>query len=65
VILSVSNSLSEMVTFMPITSPFVRFAGRFVDDSFGVAAGWNFFIFVRSLPLSLGETAEDSYYLLH
>jgi len=34
-----------MVTYLPISSPFIRFAGRFVDDAFGVAAGWNFFAF--------------------
>jgi amino acid transporter len=38
-----------MVTFLPISSPFIRFAGRFVDDAFGVAAGWNFFIFEAAL----------------
>ncbi|KAI5852023.1 amino acid permease/ SLC12A domain-containing protein [Tricharina praecox] len=49
VILCINNSLSEMVTYMPISSPFVRFAGRFVDESFGVAAGWNFFIFEAAM----------------
>ena len=34
-----------MVTFLPISSPFIRFAGRFVDDAFGFAAGWNFFFY--------------------
>ncbi|KAL3480045.1 amino acid permease/ SLC12A domain-containing protein [Aspergillus californicus] len=34
-----------MVTYLPISSPFVRFAGRYVDDAFGVAAGYNFFVF--------------------
>jgi hypothetical protein len=38
-----------MVTFLPISSPFIRFAGRFVDDAFGVAAGWNFFVFEAAL----------------
>jgi hypothetical protein len=38
-----------MVTYLPISSPFIRFAGRFVDDAFGVAAGWNFFIFEAML----------------
>ena len=37
--------MAEMVTYLPISSPFIRFAGRFVDDAFGVAAGWNFFVF--------------------
>lgn len=38
-----------MVTYLPISSPFIRFAGRFVDDALGVAAGWNFFIFEAAL----------------
>jgi amino acid transporter len=38
-----------MVTYLPISSPFVRFAGRYVDDAFGVAAGYNFFIFEAAM----------------
>ena len=38
-----------MVTFLPISSPFIRFSGRFVDDAFGFAAGWNFFVFEAAL----------------
>lgn len=34
-----------MVRYLPVSSPFISFAGRYVDDAFGVAAGWNFFIF--------------------
>lgn len=49
VILCVNNSLSEMVTYLPISSPFIRFAGRFVNESFGVAAGWNFFVFEAAM----------------
>lgn len=37
------------VTYLPISSPFVRFAGRYVDEAFGFAAGWNFFIFEAAL----------------
>lgn len=37
--------MAEMVTYLPISSPFIRFAGRFVDEAFGVAAGYNFFVF--------------------
>ncbi|KAF2272613.1 putative general amino acid permease [Westerdykella ornata] len=48
-ILAVTISMAEMVTYLPISSPFIRFAGRFVDDAFGVAAGWNFFIFEAAL----------------
>lgn len=49
VIMMVTNSMSEMVTYLPISSPFIRFAGRWVDDAFGFAAGWNFFIFEAAL----------------
>lgn len=37
--------MAEMVTYLPISSPFIRFAGRYVDEAFGFAAGWNFFVF--------------------
>ncbi|KAI2464248.1 amino acid permease/ SLC12A domain-containing protein [Annulohypoxylon bovei var. microspora] len=50
VILAITMSMAEMVTYLPISSPFanvmaIRFAGRYVDEAFGFAAGWNFFIF--------------------
>ncbi|KAB8289564.1 hypothetical protein EYC80_010722 [Monilinia laxa] len=48
-ILAVTNCMAEMVTYLPISSPFIRFAGRYVDDAFGVAAGYNFFIFEAAL----------------
>ncbi|CAL3963801.1 unnamed protein product [Diplocarpon coronariae] len=48
-ILAVTNCMSEMVTYLPISSPFIRFAGRYVDEAFGVAAGYNFFIFEAAL----------------
>lgn len=38
-----------MVTYLPISSPFIRFAGRYVDEAFGVAAGYNFFVFEAAL----------------
>lgn len=38
------SGMAEMVTYLPISSPFIRLAGRFVDEAFGVAAGYNFFI---------------------
>ena len=58
-ILCVNSSMSEMVTYLPITSPFIRFAGRFVDESFGVAAGWNFFIFVIHPPAAHNLTRSS------
>lgn len=41
--------MAEMVTYLPISSPFIRFAGRYVDDAFGFAAGWNFFVFEAAM----------------
>lgn len=41
--------MAEMVTYLPISSPFIHFAGRYVDEAFGFAAGWNFFIFEAAL----------------
>ena len=37
--------MAEMVTYLPISSPFLRFADRYVHSGFGFAAGWNFFVF--------------------
>ncbi|OQU98806.1 hypothetical protein CLAIMM_04535 isoform 2 [Cladophialophora immunda] len=44
VVLAVTASLSEMISYLPISSPFITLAGRFVDDAFGVAVGFNFFL---------------------
>ncbi|KAJ5144065.1 Amino acid/polyamine transporter I [Penicillium bovifimosum] len=41
--------LAEMTTYLPISSPFIRFAGRYVDEALGVAAGYNFFVFEAAL----------------
>ncbi|KAH7329543.1 putative general amino acid permease [Stachybotrys elegans] len=49
VILSITLCMAELVTYLPISSPFIRFAGRYVDDAFGFAAGWNFFVFEAAL----------------
>lgn len=48
-ILSITLCMAEMVTYLPISSPFIRFAGRYVDEAFGFAAGWNFFVFEATL----------------
>lgn len=48
-ILAVTLCVAEMVTYLPISSPFIRFAGRYVDEAFGFAAGWNFFVFEAAL----------------
>lgn len=33
---------AEMVTLLPLDGSFIRFAGRFVDESYGMAAGYNY-----------------------
>lgn len=48
-ILCVTNCMAELVTYLPISSPFIRLAGRYVDEAFGVAAGYNFFVFEAML----------------
>ncbi|KAF9014084.1 general amino acid permease AGP2 [Cyathus striatus] len=48
-IMAVNNCLSEMVTWVPISSPFVRFADKYVDPALGFSAGVNFFIFEAAL----------------
>ncbi|KAL8410747.1 hypothetical protein RB596_000431, partial [Gaeumannomyces avenae] len=48
-ILAVTLCMAEMVTCLPISSPFIRFAGDYVDQALGFAAGWNFFIFEAAL----------------
>lgn len=48
-ILAVTMCMAEMVTYSPISSPFIRFAGRYVDEALGFAAGWNFFVFEAAL----------------
>ncbi|KAJ7078018.1 general amino acid permease AGP2 [Mycena belliarum] len=46
VVLAVNNCLSEMVTWIPISSPYVRFADRFVDEALGVCSGFNLFLWM-------------------
>ncbi|KAK3307578.1 amino acid permease/ SLC12A domain-containing protein [Chaetomium strumarium] len=48
-ILAITLCMAEMVTYLPISSPFIRFAGRYVDEAFGFAAGWNFFVFEAAM----------------
>ncbi|KAF9053050.1 general amino acid permease AGP2 [Panaeolus papilionaceus] len=48
-ILAVNNCLAEMVSWIPVSSPFVRYADRFVDPALGFCAGVNFFIFETAL----------------
>ncbi|GAK31687.1 amino acid transporter [Weissella oryzae SG25] len=36
------TGLGEMSAYMPISGSFAAFSGRFVDDAFGFAMGWNY-----------------------
>lgn len=42
-ILTSSNSTAEMVTYLPIASPFIRLSGFWVDEALSFAMGWNYF----------------------
>lgn len=43
-----------MITYLPLSSSFIRLAGRFVDEAFGVAAGYNFFVSqVAQIPFEI------------
>lgn len=46
VIVCVNNCQAEMTVFMPVTAPFIRMAGKWVDEAFGFAVGWNYFFYV-------------------
>lgn len=41
----VNNCMAEMGVHMPVTGAFIRMAGKWVDESFGFMAGWNFFLY--------------------
>lgn len=44
VILAFNNCLAEMVVWMPISSPFIRFIDHFVDPALGFCTGWIYFL---------------------
>ncbi|KXJ87270.1 amino acid permease [Microdochium bolleyi] len=41
---AVNECFAEMVTYLPVPSPFVRFASEWVDQAVGFAMAWNFFL---------------------
>lgn len=41
----INNCIAEMTVYMPVSGGFIRLAGKWVDDSFGFMAGWNFFLY--------------------
>ncbi|KAK2742726.1 hypothetical protein FQN55_007667 [Onygenales sp. PD_40] len=54
IIFSVNQCFAEMVTYLPIASPFVRLAGFWVDEALSFAMGWNyFFLMAFSIPYEI------------
>ncbi|KAF3987750.1 hypothetical protein FT663_02709 [Candidozyma haemuli var. vulneris] len=53
-ILCITISTAEMVTYLPITSPFVRLAGRCCDNALEVMTAWNFwFLCCAQIPFEV------------
>ncbi|KAF8206916.1 general amino acid permease AGP2 [Mycena galopus ATCC 62051] len=54
VVLAINNCLTEMVTWIPISSPYVRYADHFVDEALGVCSGFNLFFGIgTSIPYEI------------
>ncbi|KAF2180357.1 hypothetical protein K469DRAFT_794601 [Zopfia rhizophila CBS 207.26] len=53
-----NNCMSEMATYMPVSGGFVRMAGRWVGDEFGIMASRNFFSY-KSLLIHFEITATN------
>jgi yeast amino acid transporter len=41
---AVNECFAEMVTYLPVPSPFIRFGSEWVDSALGFAMAWNFFL---------------------
>ncbi|KAG9633643.1 amino acid permease, partial [Aureobasidium melanogenum] len=41
---AVNECFAEMVCYLPVPSPFIRFGGAWVDDALGFAMSWNYFL---------------------
>lgn len=54
------TNLAEMVTYLPIASPFVRLAGFWVDDALSFAMGWNYFFLMGMLPCLIFDLDSNS-----
>ncbi|KAL4963138.1 amino acid permease/ SLC12A domain-containing protein [Aspergillus stella-maris] len=54
IVLAVNQCFAEMVTYIPIASPFARLAGFWVDDALSFAMGWNyFFLMAFNIPYEI------------
>ena len=60
IILMLTVSIGEMVSFLPVPSPFVTLAGRCFDEAFEFAVGFNFFI-VQSFYIPFEITAVNNF----
>lgn len=49
-LLYTDSDSAEMVTYLPIASPFVRLSGFWVDDALSFAMGWNYFFLMGNTP---------------
>lgn len=53
-ILFITISTAEFVTYLPITSPFIRMAGRCCDEALQIMAAWNFwFLCCAQIPFEV------------
>lgn len=41
---AVNECFAEMVSYLPVPSPFIRFGSEWVDGALGFAMAWNFFL---------------------
>ena len=63
----VNNCMAEMGTQHPVSGGFIRMAGKWVDEAFGVLAGGNFFLYearlspfeITALNVVLGFWRDD------
>lgn len=59
VIYIVTLTIGELICYLPVDSPFITHAGRFVDPAFEVMCGYNFYIMV-SLYIPFEITSVNS-----
>lgn len=58
IMIILTTSVGEMVSFLPVPSPFITMAGRTVDEAMEFAAGWNFYL-MESLYIPFEITAVN------
>lgn len=58
IILLLTNAVGEMVSYLPVASPFVVLAGRTVDEALEFVTGWNFYL-MESLYIPFEITAVN------